>query len=357
MPAPQPGELMGMDPKSQWNERTTQQLVRYEALFALLDHIQPLEDINEISRYVVTQWKYFANVASWRLVVLKDHGFQVIDSFRSEVHVTEVTALSPWDAYHLALQLPRLVRMTDPPEGPQPPEHLAGKAIVEIEVLPFVRLGRCIGVLSVAARHEPFSELDSKFIRIFGSYFTDRIFDILLRRQVMEALIDKATRDPLTGLLNRGTILERLDNLLALSKRTGNPLGVILADIDFFKVINDSLGHLVGDEVLREVARRLQAQTRSGDNLGRYGGEEFLFVLYPCSSEEVVKAAERFRRAVADSPILAGGEVPSDINVTISLGISTLTGGMDVRLEALLKRADDALYLSKIGGRNRVTAG
>lgn len=341
----------------QRNEHLAQQLVRYEALFKLLDDIQTLDDIEAISRHIAAQWKYFANVAVWRLVVSKDSGFQVIDGFRGEAHVADMPVLSPWDEHHWKLQRPRLARMADPLEGPSPPEHLVGKAIIEIEALPFMRMGRCIGLLSVAARHEPFSELDYKFIRIFGSYFADRIFDILLRRQATEALINKATRDALTDLLNRGAIIERLGNQLALSRRAGKPLSVIIADIDFFKVINDSHGHLAGDAVLREVSRRLQAQTLSGDSVGRYGGEEFLFVLYPCSAEEVVKAAERFRRAIAEAPVVIGGDVPKDIKVTISLGTSSAVGQEDARMEALLKQADDALYYSKASGRNRVTAG
>lgn len=349
--------LLSMASESQRNEHLAQQLVRYEALFKLLDDIQTLENIEAIARHIAAQWKYFANVAAWRMVALNDSGFQAIDGFRGEAHIENVLELTPWDQHHWKLQRPRLIRMADPLEGPAPPEHLAGKAIAEIEILPFVRMGRCIGLLSVAARHQPFSELDQKFIRIFGSYFADRVSDILLRRQATEALINKATRDALTGLLNRGAIIERLGNQLALSKHAGKPLSVILADIDFFKVINDSHGHLAGDAVLREVSRRLQAQTLSGDSVGRYGGEEFLFVLYPCSAEEVVKAAERLRRAIAEVPVAIGGVAPKDLQVTISLGASSTAGQENARMEALLKQADEALYRSKAGGRNRVTAG
>lgn len=345
-----------MTDELQGAEHLAQQLVRYEALFKLLGDIQTLDDIEVIARCIATRWKYFANAASWRLVVSKDRGFQVIDGFRGEAHSADVPELSLWDQHHWKLQRPRLVRMADRLEGPSLPEHLAGKAIVEIEVLPFMRSGRGIGLLSVAARHEPFSEMDHKFIRIFGSYFADRIFDILLRRQVTDALINKAAHDALTGLLNRGAIIDRLGAQLALSSDNGKPLSVILADIDFFKAINDSHGHPAGDQVLREVSRRLQAQTLSGDNLGRYGGEEFLFVLYPCSAEEVVNAAERFRCAIAETPVTIEGDASSNIKVTISLGTSSTSGQEGIGMETLIKQADDALYHSKTGGRNRVTA-
>lgn len=342
--------------ESQRAEYLTQQLVRYEALFALLDDIQTLDDIEAIARHIAMRWKYFANVTNWRLATPNSSGFQVIDGFRGEARIADVPALSLWDEHHWKLRLPRLIRAADPWEGPAPPEHLTGKAITEIEVLPFARMGRCIGVLSVAARHQPFSELDNKFIRIFGGHFADRVSDILLRRQATEALVDKATRDALTGLLNRGAIIDRLGSQLELSNRYGKPLSIILADIDFFKIINDSHGHLAGDEVLRAVSRRLRAQTFSGDSLGRYGGEEFLFVLYPCGAEAVVKAAERFRHAIAESPIAIDGDAPKNLQVTISLGTSSTSGQEDVRIEALLKQADDALYRSKASGRNRVTA-
>jgi hypothetical protein len=117
-----------------------------------------------------------------------------------------------------------------------------------------------VALLSAAARHAPFSDLDKKFIRLFGSHLADRVSSIVLRRQAMALLIGKATHDALTGLLNRGAILERLTAQWALSARTGQPLSVLLADIDHFKRINDHHGHQAGDEVLCEVSRRLQAR-------------------------------------------------------------------------------------------------
>ena len=98
------------------------------------------------------------------------------------------------------------------------------------------------------------------------------------------------------------------------------------------------------------------AQALSGDSVGRYGGEEFLFVLYPCGAAEVAKAAERFRRAIAAFPVAIEDDPPKSLNVTISLGASSTSGQEDVRPEASLKQADDALYRSKADGRNRVTA-
>lgn len=344
-----------MTSRSQWTELIAQQLVRYEALFKLLDEIQVIEDVAVMSQRIVTQWKYFANVTAWRLVVANDQSFLVIDGFRGEARLAQLQSLSPWDERHWKLQRPHLVRIADPLVGPAPPDHLTGKSIAEIEVLPFVRAGCCVSLLSVAARHEPFSELDNKFIRLFSGYFADRVSDILRRKQAIEALTSKATHDALTSLLNRGAIIDRFSNQLAHAQRARQPLSVILADIDFFKVINDSYGHLAGDEVLREVSRRLQAQMRASDNLGRYGGEEFLFVLYPCNAEEVAKVAERIRCVIAETPVAIQGDVLVDLKVTISLGASCTVGQENIRLEELIKQADDALYHSKASGRNCVT--
>jgi diguanylate cyclase (GGDEF)-like protein len=107
----------------------------------------------------------------------------------------------------------------------------------------------------------------------------------------------KASRDSLTGAFNRAFVTEALDAQLKLAERTGLPLSILLGDIDHFKAINDSLGHPAGDEVLCEIVRRFKTTTRQGDCFGRYGGEEFLFVLYPCGAENALGAAERLRAA------------------------------------------------------------
>lgn len=345
---------MPMPSTSGWNDLAAQQLVRYEALFGLIDDIQALEDVAAISRRVATQWKYFANVACWRLVVADGDGFLVIDGHRGEAVIEKVATLSAWDAAHWRARRPSLVRPADGPLDPGPPEHLAGQAIREIDVLPFFRDGECISVLSAGSRREPFGELDSRFVRLFGGYFTERVTSLLQRQQITEVLVAKATRDELTDLLNRGAIIDVLGRHLALAGRTGAPLAVVLLDVDLFKRINDTFGHLVGDDVLREVAQRLQSQLRDSDALGRYGGEEFLAVLYPCTADEAAAVAERFRRAVGDVPMAVG---PGQSHrVTISLGTCSTEPRPDLGLTDLLKRADDALYRSKAGGRDRVTA-
>jgi two-component system cell cycle response regulator len=162
-----------------------------------------------------------------------------------------------------------------------------------------------------------------------------------------------AAHDPLTGLWNRGAILDLLNREVYRRQRSGDALGVIMADIDYFKKINDTHGHLVGDAVLREVTQRLAVGVRPYDAVGRYGGEEFLIVFPGCSAPNLVVGAERLRHCVADRPIeTSAGPLP----VTLSLGLASAAQGEKETLdcETFLRTADEALYAAKARGRNRV---
>jgi diguanylate cyclase (GGDEF)-like protein len=165
-----------------------------------------------------------------------------------------------------------------------------------------------------------------------------------------DALQFQAAHDPLTGLYNRAAILDALWRELQRGQRTSTPFGIMIADLDHFKRINDTHGHLVGDEVLRQIAGRFIASVRNYDFVGRYGGEEFLLILPGCNATDLVASAERLRRCVADAPIVtaAGG-----LTVTISLGLASLPHGKAQDCEALLRAADEALYRAKAEGRNR----
>lgn len=165
-----------------------------------------------------------------------------------------------------------------------------------------------------------------------------------------EALRVKASHDPLTGFWNHEEILLILERELARCSRDGEHVGVVMADLDHFKRVNDLWGHLAGDAVLRGAASRMLAIMRPFDAVGRYGGEEFLFVLPGCCRKEAAAIAERVRAQVGGAPL----DTPEGlIAVTISLGVAV--GGREhPDANALVKGADQAMYRAKEAGRNRV---
>lgn len=162
----------------------------------------------------------------------------------------------------------------------------------------------------------------------------------------------RANVDALTNILNRGAITSALQSRGQHVRDSGEPVSIGIVDIDHFKSINDRFGHPVGDEVIREVARRLRATLRAQDVVGRYGGEEFLFVLSAGSSPHAEMVCERLRAAVACEPVATKR---GPVDVTISVGLfNGACQGPD--MNEAVAAADRALYLSKTGGRNRVTA-
>jgi len=167
-----------------------------------------------------------------------------------------------------------------------------------------------------------------------------------------EALREQATHDGLTGLLNRASILSALESELSRGERERHAVSVLMADLDYFKQINDTFGHLAGDAVLREVAQRMKSAVRRYDSVGRYGGEEFLIVLPGCDGEAAAAQAGRIRDAVCAQP-LAWGEM--DIPVTCSIGLSSRAAGFSAtNSDTLVREVDLALYSAKDRGRNCV---
>jgi diguanylate cyclase (GGDEF)-like protein len=167
----------------------------------------------------------------------------------------------------------------------------------------------------------------------------------------MEAL---ALHDGLTGLLNRRALQDRAHAVLAAARRQRAPFALALIDIDHFKRVNDTCGHLAGDEVLGEVARRLAAGVRGPDDVGRWGGEEFLMLLPDADETAAVAVAERLRAAVEVPVQTAVGPV----SVTVSIGVAAVAAPElgTARLDVLVREADAALYRAKAAGRNRVDA-
>lgn len=166
-----------------------------------------------------------------------------------------------------------------------------------------------------------------------------------------KSLQQRVTHDALTGLLNRSAIFDILHKQILRAKRGGYGVAVIMIDIDYFKSINDTYGHMAGDAVLGEIADRLTKSARAHEYIGRYGGEEFLAIISPYDQASATKVAERFRQAIADEPIQADQSL---IPVTISIGVAA--GATEATLDAdlLLRHADEALYAAKRKGRNRV---
>jgi diguanylate cyclase (GGDEF)-like protein len=170
------------------------------------------------------------------------------------------------------------------------------------------------------------------------------------RKAEHDELVVRATRDALTGLWNRNSILEILARETKAARKAATPLAVALIDIDHFKHINDSRGHLAGDEVLRTLGAKLSGRIRATDSLGRYGGEEFLLIVPGAPMQTPFLPLERLQRAIADITFSYAG---SDFKVTASFGVAWLSGASD-SAEILLGRADAALYSAKHAGRNRV---
>jgi two-component system cell cycle response regulator len=169
--------------------------------------------------------------------------------------------------------------------------------------------------------------------------------------QAREALRRQATRDSLTELWNRTAMFDILGRELKRAKRESSPLAIVMADLDHFKQVNDTLGHAAGDAVLREAARRMTACVRPYDAPCRYGGEEFLIVLPGCNLDDATLRAEEIRAAIAATPFqIAEGA----LNLSCSLGVAASSGAAGFQASALIQEADEALYAAKNNGRNRV---
>jgi len=165
---------------------------------------------------------------------------------------------------------------------------------------------------------------------------------------LQDALHRQATHDGLTGLLNRNSILARLAEEIVRHERESRPVSLLMVDLDRFKHVNDTYGHLSGDAVLCEAVTRMSAVSRCYDGLGRYGGEEFLVVLPWCDLRAALQQAERLRHAIGSTPFALGDQ---RLPVTCSIGAACAEG---VTAETLIRYADEALYQAKAQGRNRV---
>ena len=233
-----------------------------------------------------------------------------------------------------------------------PPEVLAPASIA---IVPLLRNRKMIGVLCLGSLdpHRFAADMATDFIEHMAS-----IVAICLENVInTERLKHIGLTDRLTGVNNRRYIEQRLLEEIGRTRRQGYALTCLYIDIDHFKKVNDSAGHLAGDHVLREVAVRIKAELRLSDALGRFGGEEFVALLIDAPLADALVVAERIRASIADLAfLLPDGSARA---VTVSIGVATLiaperTNTLDAIAERLIGRADGALYQAKQGGRNRV---
>jgi len=173
-------------------------------------------------------------------------------------------------------------------------------------------------------------------------------------RHNVQLSLEMAITDQLTGLHNRRYMSRHLDTLVSNARKNARPLAFVIMDIDFFKQVNDTYGHDIGDEVLKEFANRISANVRGIDLACRFGGEEFVVVMPDTDLSFAYSISERLRQSIETTPVKISS-APHVLNITISIGIAGLEDG-DASAEALLRRADQALYRAKRSGRNRVVA-
>lgn len=226
--------------------------------------------------------------------------------------------------------------------------HLPILAVVDIEDRPRVVKALEIGVSDILARPVDPQELAA---RVRTQIKRKRYTDFL--RNNLDQSLEAAVTDPLTGLHNRRYMMSQLKALMERARHDGQPVAVLLMDIDHFKSVNDGFGHDGGDDVLKEFAVRLATNVRAIDLPCRQGGEEFAIVMPDTRLEDAQRIAERIRLHVSGSPFRIGREEHQ--TVTISIGVAASLDPDDTP-DALLKRADAGLYEAKRSGRNRVVA-
>ncbi len=177
---------------------------------------------------------------------------------------------------------------------------------------------------------------------------------VMTKERADERNRDMATRDVLTGLFNRRAVMESLSHHIDLARRNGLPMCLLMLDVDHFKNVNDTYGHLSGDRVLRQIAKTLIERTRAQDQVGRFGGEEFLVIVPDTDVDGALTLAETLRTSIENVAFVT--EEGKAINVTVSIGVSQLRASGSQQPEKLIALADQALYRAKLGGRNRVEA-
>lgn len=210
-----------------------------------------------------------------------------------------------------------------------------------------LQIGRShLGELGLS-RAEPFTAAELVDIEALLSLLMLPLRNALLYRDALE----HSLRDPLTGIGNRSALDAALKREFKLARRAQSPLSVVVADIDFFKTVNDSAGHAAGDSLIKQTAQTIATSIRQTDQVFRFGGEEYVVLLGATEHPEALCVAERIRQAIAEVKLSTKAGV---LSLTMSLGVSTLR--QNDSKETFFERADDALYEAKALGRDRVVS-
>ena len=263
---------------------------------------------------------------------------------------TRLIATSAATALLMALSAVELFR--DTPEGERTLRRLTGAGFAACSVVVALR-----AVHAAWADQPTLSLLDptavqsltfvSLYVAVVGLTFG---FILMAKARAEGQIRHLATRDALTGTLNRRCFLDLAERELARAARSASPVAVVLFDLDHFKRINDTYGHAVGDEVLREFVRTIEGALRASDLFGRYGGEEFCAVLPDTDAEGALAAAQRLLGYLSERAVSGDGAC---VRFTASAGVAVRIPEQSGRMEELLARADAALYEAKTAGRNR----
>lgn len=330
----------------------------------ILKAISSKEKAHDILFVFVEQIARIIDVKRCSIVCVSEGGrmAQVLAS-HDDANVCEWTLpIARYPELNLVLETGRKVVINDVHRDPLTMEYSAffrRAGIDALLVLPFVQRDSQFGTLILrAARAErPFSLREISFFEIVAEAAASALEKAHLVDRIQQAnrrLEQLAITDPLTGLYNRRYFFERLEQEFARARRYGNPLSCLILDVDNFKQLNDQWGHLTGDAVLREMARRIQQSIRRVDLPARYGGEEFVILLPQTDLSGAMVEAERIRQTIGGTPF---PELPDHTQVTVSVGIAALDDTVN-SVEDLIRQADNALYRAKSEGKNRcVTAG
>ncbi len=238
-----------------------------------------------------------------------------------------------------ALMTPGLCVAFNPPEDAPARQHIC---------FPIIQSGMVGSVLQLVSKDERKEQLNSQVPYI--QVYLRETAPVLEAKRLMETLRESTLRDPMTGLNNRRFLEEYVETLVANVQRRNSHLTILMLDLDYFKMVNDTYGHDAGDTVLKALSKVLRQAVRSSDMVIRYGGEEFMIILLDSPASEGERIAENIRLAVEQLKVPVG---TTSLSKTISIGIADFPGDCDTFWQAV-KFADVALYRAKATGRNRV---